>query len=139
MKLKTVCLSTVNVCVLPFQIYRPDSCTFSDQTIIFNPFLVEMYCLETNKDVLFKFISKEIFKLFIFSLRTNLVCKTYNLVCKMLKRYMINFRCIGMNFICQKVVSYKMFLCFQSLFSLELHFFGILRYFGLVCKLSIYF
>ena len=88
-----------NVCVLPLQIYKPDSHTFSDQIINFNPFLVKIYCFERNKDVLFTFISKEIFKLFIFSLRNNLVCKIYNLVCNIFKGYMMNLRCIEMYFI----------------------------------------
>ena len=88
-----------NVCVLPLQIYKPDSHTFSDQIINFNPFLVKIFCFERNKDVLFKFISKEIFKLFIFSLRNNLVCKIYNLVCHIFKGYMMNLRCIEMYFI----------------------------------------
>ena len=81
----------VNVCVLPLQIYRPDSHTFSD------------------KNVLFKFISKEVFKQFFFSLGTNLVCKIYNLLSKIFKHYMINLRYIDMYFICQKVISYKIF------------------------------
>ena len=106
------CLSTVNVCVLRLQIYRPDSQTFLDQIINFNPFLVKIHCFERNKDVLFKFISKEIFKLFIFSLKTSLLCKIYNLVCKILKRYVINLRRIEMYFTYQKAFSYKVFPCY---------------------------
>ena len=106
------CLSAVNVCMLPLQIYIPDSHAFTDQIINFNPFLVKIYHFERNKDVLFKFISKEILKLFIFSLRTNLVCKIYNLVCKTLNRYIINLRRTEVYFICQKVISYKAFPCY---------------------------
>ena len=105
------CLSAVNVCVLPLQTYIPDSHTFTDQIINFDPFPVKIYRFERNEDVWFKFISKEIFKLFIFSLRTNLVCKIYNLVCKTLNRYMINLRCTEVYFICQKFISYKSFPC----------------------------
>ena len=93
------CLPTVNIGVLPLQIYRPDRHIFSDQMINFNPFLAKIYRFERNEDVLFKFIRKEIFKLFTFSLRTNLVYKIYNLVCKISKRFIISIRCIEIYFI----------------------------------------
>ena len=92
------CLPTVNIGVLPLQIYRPDRHIFSDQMINFNPFLAKIYRFERNEDVLFKFIRKEIFKLFTFSLRTNLVYKIYNLVCKISKRFIISIRCIEIYF-----------------------------------------
>ena len=93
------CLPTVNIGVLPLQIYRPDRHIFSDQMINFNPFLAKIYRFERNEDVLFKFIRKEIFKLFTFSLRANLVYKIYNLVCKISKRFIISIRCIEIYFI----------------------------------------
>ena len=89
------CLSTVNVCVLPLQICRPDNHTFSHQIINFNPFLVKIFGFERNKDVSLKTIIKEICKLFIFSLRTNLVCKIYNLIYKVLKRYSLKLHFFG--------------------------------------------
>lgn len=92
------CLPTVNIGVLTLQIYRPDRHIFSDQMINFNPFLAKIYRFERNEDVLFKFIRKEIFKLFTFSLRTNLVYKIYNLVCKISKRFIISIRCIEIYF-----------------------------------------
>ena len=93
------CLPTVNIGVLPLQIYRPDRHIFSDQMINFNLFLAKIYRFERNEDVLFKFIRREIFKLFTFSLRTNLVYKIYNLVCKISKRFIISIRCIEIYFI----------------------------------------
>ena len=90
------CLSTVNPCVLALQIYRPDKHILSDQIINVGPFLVKIYRFERSNDVLLKFVSKEIFKLFIFSLRTNLVCKTHILVCKISNCYITNLRCIEM-------------------------------------------
>ena len=95
------CLPTVNIGVLPLQIYRPDRHIFSDQMINFNPFLAKIYRFERNEDVLFKFIRKEIFKLFTFSLRTNLVYKIYNLVCKISKRFIISIRCIEIYLVCK--------------------------------------
>ena len=79
--IETECIPIVaNVNVLALQIYWPDSHTFSDQIVNFIRFSVKMYRFERNKDVLSKFISKEISKLFIFFLlKTNLACKIFGL------------------------------------------------------------